>query len=73
MSRRATLCMKCIFKNEKAIAILRNDLEVDHAYAEPAMLSETIFACFDTQYGRSIGRLLPRFIHAAPFCFLTWI
>jgi len=48
VSRRATLCMKRIFKNEKAIAILRNDLEVDYAYAEPAMLSETIFARFDT-------------------------
>ena len=48
--------MKRIFENEKAITIQRNDLEVDHAYAEPAMLSETIFARFDTQYWRSIGR-----------------
>ena len=60
--------MKRIFKNEKAIAILRNDFEVDDAYAEPAVLSESIFACFDTQYGWSIGRWWHGFIHAVPFC-----
>jgi len=58
--------MKRIFENKKAVAILRNDFEVNDAYAQPAMFSESIFACFDTQCRRSISRWLQGFIHGAP-------